>query len=44
MKRESLWEDWIGDDGIHLNTEGHNWIYQKVSNWGALNKWANELD
>ncbi len=30
-------------DGIHLNSEGHQWIFSKLSIWKALLKWA-ELD
>lgn len=30
----------ISDDGIHLNTKGHCWIYNKLDSWPALLKWA----
>ena len=40
MTNEPLWEDWIEPDGIHLNSFGHSWIYQRVSNWPYLKKWA----
>ncbi len=34
-------KDLISSDGIHLNTEGHKWIYNQISEWGALKDWAN---
>ena len=34
------WLKWIEPDGIHLNHLGHQWIYEKVSSWPALLKWA----
>ena len=27
-------------DGIHLNTAGHNWIFNQISEWQALKDWA----
>ena len=39
MINESSWEDLILQDGIHLNTNGHKWIYEKICSWSALNKW-----
>ena len=30
MLSETNWLSWIEPDGIHLNSEGHYWIYQKV--------------
>ena len=30
----------ISSDGIHLNTNGHKWIYEQVSKWPALKNWA----
>ena len=27
-------------DGIHLNSLGHEWIFQKVVGWKALLNWA----
>ncbi len=31
----------ISSDGIHLNTDGHKWIYNQISEWPALRNWAN---
>ena len=28
-------------DGIHLNTEGHKWMYSQISEWTTLKNWAN---
>ena len=30
----------LSSDGIHLNTEGHKWIYEQISDWPALKNWA----
>jgi len=40
MMNEPEWKNWIEPDGIHLDSNGHNWIYQKISNWPPLLKWA----
>ena len=31
---------WMQSDGIHLNSQGHKWIYERVIDWDALLKWA----
>ncbi len=31
--------NWIRNDGIHLNTDGHIWIYQRLKSWEALKRW-----
>ena len=31
----------ISSDGIHLNTEGHKWIYEQIIEWPTLKNWAN---
>ena len=31
----------LSEDGLHLNTEGHKWIYTQISEWEALQNWAN---
>ena len=31
----------LSSDGIHLNTDGHKWIYYQISTWPALKNWAN---
>ena len=40
MINEKNFCNWIEKDGIHLKPEGHLWIYNKVSNWKSLLKWA----
>jgi len=30
----------LSSDGIHLNTNGHKWIYEQISEWPALKNWA----
>ncbi len=40
MCSEPDWISWIEPDGIHLNTDGHYWLYKKVMNWPSLLKWA----
>ncbi len=31
--------NWISNDGIHLNSYGHFWIYQRLKSWDILQKW-----
>ena len=40
MQAEPGWLAWIEPDGIHLNSDGHHWIEQRVRSWGALQSWA----
>ncbi len=40
MLSEELWKTWIEPDGIHLNSEGHSWVYGKISIWPPLLEWA----
>jgi lysophospholipase L1-like esterase len=37
---EPHWLQWVGPDGLHLNSEGHQWIYGRVKQWPALLHWA----
>ena len=30
---------WISKDGIHLNSKGHLWIFQRIKSWEVLKKW-----
>ena len=39
MKSDLRSKDWISEDGIHLNSNGHIWIYQRLKSWEILNKW-----
>tara|TARA_Y100001968_G_C19448102_1_gene766609 strand:- start:4721 stop:5392 length:672 start_codon:yes stop_codon:yes gene_type:complete len=41
LTREPNWLHCIEADGIHLNSDGHRWIYEKVRRWPYLMKWAN---
>ena len=34
--------NWISEDGIHLNSQGHLWLYQRLRSWEILNKWKRE--
>tara|TARA_B100000700_G_scaffold271957_1_gene315217 strand:- start:10197 stop:10841 length:645 start_codon:yes stop_codon:yes gene_type:complete len=30
----------ILSDGIHINSEGHKWIFDQISEWSPLRQWA----
>ena len=32
-------KNWISQDGIHLNSDGHLWIYQRIKSWDRLKEW-----
>lgn len=34
------WPAWLCGDGLHLNSEGHRQVYQRVQQWPALLEWA----
>jgi lysophospholipase L1-like esterase len=34
------WPRWLASDGLHINSEGHRQVYQRVSSWPALLAWA----
>ena len=40
MFKLSSFKKLLSSDGIHLNTDGHKWIFDQVSNWPALKNWA----
>ena len=40
MISEADWVKWIEPDGIHLNSDGHYWLYKKVMSWHFLQEWA----
>ena len=40
MRRKPSYESLIMCDGIHLNSKGHKWLFEKISNWPSLQKWA----
>ena len=35
------WRQWLCSDGLHLNTEGHRQVYERIRTWPALLQWAN---
>ncbi|MCX5939812.1 MAG: GDSL-type esterase/lipase family protein [Cyanobium sp. LacPavin_0818_WC50_MAG_67_9] len=37
---DSDWPQWLSSDGLHLNSEGHRQVYQRVRDWPALLAWA----
>ncbi len=34
------WKKLIKDDGLHLNSDGHLWMYNKIVNWKIIIKWS----
>ncbi len=41
MRKEAFWKNWLMPDGIHLNSQGHTWIFNKLQQWSILDNWAN---
>jgi len=41
MHSDQRSKNWITNDGIHLNSEGHFWIFQRLKSWEILTKWKN---
>ena len=39
MSADRRSKNWISDDGIHLNADGHLWIYQRIKSWDRLREW-----
>ena len=39
MSSDHRSKNWISEDGIHLNSEGHLWIYQRLKSWEILKEW-----
>jgi lysophospholipase L1-like esterase len=37
---DPCWSQWLSSDGVHLNSEGHRQVYQRVQRWPALLRWA----
>jgi lysophospholipase L1-like esterase len=35
------WPRWLASDGVHLNSDGHRQVYERVRHWPALMEWAN---
>ncbi len=44
MKKEPSWEKLIEKDGIHLNTDGHEWIFKRIVAWKSLQQWLESID
>jgi len=40
LMADPAWLQWLSPDGIHLNSEGHRQIYERVHRWGPLLSWA----
>jgi lysophospholipase L1-like esterase len=34
------WPHWLGPDGLHLNSDGHRQVYERVRHWPALLQWG----
>ena len=37
---DSDWPLWLSNDGLHLNSEGHRRVFERVRSWPALLNWA----
>lgn len=37
---DPAWLQWLEPDGLHLNSEGHHQVFQRVRQWPALLRWA----
>ncbi len=40
MIDEPNWINWLEPDGIHMNTDGHYWVYKKLISWNSLLMWG----
>jgi len=34
------WPQWLSSDGLHLNSDGHRQVYERMRTWPALLTWA----
>ncbi len=34
------WNELLTYDGLHLNSKGHRWVYEKIIKWKSLYNWA----
>ena len=41
MSADGRSKNWISNDGVHLNSEGHLWVFQRLKSWEILTKWKN---
>lgn len=37
---DPAWLQWLSPDGIHLNSDGHRQVYERVRQWSPLLSWA----
>jgi lysophospholipase L1-like esterase len=37
---DPCWPQWLSADGLHLNSEGHREVFERVHRWPALLQWA----
>ena len=40
LLQDPHWLQWLSSDGLHLNSEGHRQVYERVRHWPALLQWA----
>ena len=40
MMQISSFKKLISSDGIHINSDGHKWIFNQISDWNSLKEWA----
>jgi lysophospholipase L1-like esterase len=40
LLQDRHWLQWLSSDGLHLNSEGHRQVYERVRHWPALLQWA----
>ena len=41
MKKKYTCNNFLEPDGIHLNSDGHYWLYEQIAGWKPLLRWAN---
>jgi lysophospholipase L1-like esterase len=34
------WPQWLAEDGLHCNSAGHHFLFERVRRWPALGEWA----
>lgn len=37
---QPYWLRWLAEDGLHCNSEGHHFLFERVRRWPALLEWA----
>ena len=38
--QEPRWQEWLCSDGLHLNSDGHAHVAERLKRWPALLRWA----